>query len=96
MKNPRPRRQSGELGQQRIGSWTGQSLHVPAPRAQHTNWCRHLYAPRPVPVIDDAPALFEEYCAAARHAQQSHDLGDGIAAGKAWRRFLDAFLTEDA
>ena len=38
-----------------------------------------------------ADVLFEQYCTAARQAQNSLDLNAGIEAGKAWARFIGAF-----
>ncbi len=35
--------------------------------------------------------LFAEYCAAARKAQATQMLADGVAAGQAWAAFLNAF-----
>jgi len=35
--------------------------------------------------------LFADYCAAARKAQATHLLADGVAAGHAWGAFLYAF-----
>jgi hypothetical protein len=38
-----------------------------------------------------ADVLFDAYCASARRAQASLNLRDGVEAGRAWARFLDAF-----
>ena len=40
----------------------------------------------------EAERLFAAYCKLAERAQRSLDLHDGLAAGRAWRRFLDSFL----
>lgn len=39
----------------------------------------------------DIDRLFGAYCEAMRKAQASLRLEDGIAAGHAWRAFMDAF-----
>ncbi len=39
----------------------------------------------------DAETLFRAFVAASRRAQATHDLGDGLAAGRAWAAFLAAF-----
>ncbi|GLK78020.1 hypothetical protein GCM10008171_32740 [Methylopila jiangsuensis] len=40
-------------------------------------------------------AAWEAYASAARRAQQTLTIEDGIAAGAAWRRFLDLHMTAD-
>lgn len=39
--------------------------------------------------------VWQEYVTAAQKAQTTLDINDGIAAGKAYRRWLDLFLTDD-
>ncbi|MEP9349183.1 hypothetical protein [Xanthobacter sp. KR7-225] len=38
--------------------------------------------------------FFARYTRIAKRAQATHSLADGIAAGRAWRDFLDAFTSE--
>lgn len=40
-------------------------------------------------------AAWEEYCAAARKAQDTLAIDDAIAAGRAWRRWLDLWMAPD-
>ena len=40
---------------------------------------------------EEADALWAEYVEAARRAQSSLILEDGMAAGRAWGRFVDSF-----
>lgn len=48
------------------------------------------------PSIEErANEAFQDYLAAREKAEVSRDLQDGIAAGRAWRRFLDIFMTGD-
>jgi hypothetical protein len=35
------------------------------------------------------------YVAAAKRAQETGNMDDGIAAGRAWRRWLDCFMTPE-
>ncbi|MEZ2132712.1 MULTISPECIES: hypothetical protein [unclassified Sinorhizobium] len=48
-----------------------------------------------ISLYDRQTKAWEEYVAAQRHAQLSGRIEDGIAAGKAWRRWLDLFMTPD-
>lgn len=52
---------------------------IPMPRRAH-------------PDIDEVDRAFQSYVAAKEHADRTHDLMDGIAAGVAWRRFLELFI----
>ena len=47
-----------------------------------------------VPVADEArmTAAWADYTDAARRAQFSRRIEDGVAAGKAWKAFLDLFV----
>jgi hypothetical protein len=38
---------------------------------------------------------WDEYCSARMQAEATLDVQDGIAAGKAWRRWLDLFMSMD-
>lgn len=42
--------------------------------------------------LPNAERLFEAYVAAATKAKATQDLQDGLAAGRAWSAFLDAFV----
>ncbi|MEP9368674.1 hypothetical protein [Xanthobacter sp. VNH20] len=42
-----------------------------------------------------ADELWRDYQAAFARAHETMHVRDGIAAGKAWRRWLDAFMAED-
>lgn len=42
-----------------------------------------------------AARLFEAYVAAATRAQVTHDMDDGLAAGRAWAAFLDVFVAPE-
>ena len=50
---------------------------------------------------DDSPSLeaqieaWDAYVSAQRLAQSTGDVEDGIAAGRAWRRWLDLFMTSE-
>lgn len=44
---------------------------------------------------DHQSAIWEAYVDAQKRAQASGNLDDAIAAGRAWRRWLDLFLSED-
>ena len=39
--------------------------------------------------------LWDAFVDAQRIAQKSGSINDGIAAGHAWRRWLDAFMTDE-
>lgn len=38
---------------------------------------------------------WQDYCAARTRADETLSVEDGIAAGRAWRRWLDLFLTHE-
>ncbi|UNK39359.1 hypothetical protein MNR02_06540 [Shinella sp. H4-D48] len=40
-------------------------------------------------------AVWMAYVTAAKRAQESGRMEDGIAAGRAWRRWLDLFMTPE-
>jgi hypothetical protein len=42
----------------------------------------------------EAERLWQAYCDAARQAQTTRALADGIAANRAWRAFLNAYLPD--
>ncbi len=42
-----------------------------------------------------ADEAFQAYCAAARRAQVTLDRGDAVEAGRAWRLWLDVFMTRE-
>jgi hypothetical protein len=44
----------------------------------------------------EAPERWQIYCHFRERAERSHDLADGVAAGHAWRHFLQAFTGEAA
>ena len=44
-----------------------------------------------MPIKDERSALWEKYISAARKAQLSHRIEDGLEAGKAWQGFLKSF-----
>lgn len=48
-----------------------------------------------IPIDHKANKLFEEYVEALERVQQTKLLEDGIRAGKAYRRFLDTFLSAE-
>lgn len=48
-----------------------------------------------IPLQTHVDAAWNAYLAAAERAQQSLELADGIEAGRAWRRWLELFLTAD-
>ena len=43
------------------------------------------------PSAKTAEKLFQDYTAKARKAQESLDYRDGVAAGKAWAKFISVF-----
>ena len=45
--------------------------------------------------LSTADEYFARYTRIAKRAQATHALEDGIAAGKAWRDFLGAFIPSD-
>jgi hypothetical protein len=47
--------------------------------------------PPSLPDFSKAAVAFAAYCRAARTAQRTQRLADGIAAGHAWAEFLDVF-----
>jgi hypothetical protein len=52
--------------------------------------------PAPVKALDKTEDAFEAYQRAKAAFDQSGDYLDALAAGKAWRRFLELFLPGDA
>jgi hypothetical protein len=48
-----------------------------------------------IPITSKAEAAWNDYVEATRKAQSTLALDDGIAAGKAYRRFLELFLTDE-
>ena len=48
-----------------------------------------------ISIRDHQAQAWEAYMAAQRLAQSTGNMDDGIAAGKAWRRWLDLFVTEE-
>ena len=48
-----------------------------------------------VPIDKPKRDLWGEYIAAHKRAMTTGDIEDGIAAGRAWRRWLDAFMTPE-
>lgn len=44
--------------------------------------------------LSTADEFFARYTRIAKRAQATYSLADGIAAGRAWRDFLDAFTFE--
>ena len=48
-----------------------------------------------VPITKAADEAYEAFCIAARRAQETLDRIDCQAAGKAWRRYLDLYITPD-
>lgn len=48
-----------------------------------------------IPINARLDAVWAEYLAARQKAEKSTDIEDGIAAGRAWRRWLDLFLNDD-
>lgn len=45
----------------------------------------------PRPSDADREKLWQEFVAAAEKAQKSLDIRDGLAAGRAWKKFLESF-----
>lgn len=48
-----------------------------------------------IPITSRQEAAWQHYVAAAAKAQSTHDINDGIAAGRAWRQWLELFMTDD-
>lgn len=46
-------------------------------------------------IRDHQQLLWDAFVSAQRLAQSTGDVEDGIAAGRAWRRWLDVFMTEE-
>lgn len=44
-----------------------------------------------IPIRTEEARLWDEYLAAKDRAEQTRRLADGIAAGRAWARFLQSF-----
>lgn len=53
-----------------------------------------LHAPNPTELAALQSKLFKTSCELSDKAQATHDLDDGIAAGRAYKAFIDSFLTE--
>ena len=48
-----------------------------------------------VPISSAADRAYQDYCDCARKAQATLERADMEAAGRAWRRWLDTFMTAD-
>lgn len=48
-----------------------------------------------IPLSTRLDAAWADYVEASDRAQRTHSIGDGIEAGRAWRRWLDLFMTKD-
>jgi hypothetical protein len=48
-----------------------------------------------VSIRDHQSRIWDEFLTAQRRAQLTGSMQDGIAAGRAWRRWLDVFMTEE-
>ncbi len=48
-----------------------------------------------VNIRDHQQLLWDSFVSAQRLAQSTGEVEDGIAAGRAWRRWLDVFMTEE-
>lgn len=48
-----------------------------------------------IPISKPADEAFEAYCCAARKAQATLDREDAEEAGRAWRRWLDLWVTRE-
>ncbi|KQY20254.1 hypothetical protein [Rhizobium sp. Root483D2] len=48
-----------------------------------------------VSIQDHQERVWLEYVAAQSRAQQSQSMKDGIAAGRAWRKWLALFMSDD-
>lgn len=48
-----------------------------------------------IPISKLADEAFNTYCAAARRAQTTLEREDAEAAGRAWRRWLDLWVTHE-
>lgn len=48
-----------------------------------------------VSITSKLDATWADYIAKKERAEQSGALADGIEAGRAWRRWLDLFLTDE-
>jgi hypothetical protein len=48
-----------------------------------------------VNIRDHQQLLWDSFVSAQRLAQSTGSVEDGIAAGRAWRRWLDIFMTEE-
>jgi hypothetical protein len=48
-----------------------------------------------IPINGRLEVVWAEYLAARQKAEKSVDINDGIAAGRAYRRWPDLFLTDD-
>lgn len=46
-----------------------------------------------IPITTNVDRAYEDYCAKATKAQATRDREDMIEAGRAWRRWLDLFMT---
>lgn len=48
-----------------------------------------------ISIRDHVDRRWNDYIEAQRRAQISHSVEDGIAAGKAWREWLNLFMTSE-
>lgn len=48
-----------------------------------------------IPIDARLQAVWSDFVAAQKQAQSSGKLEDGIAAGRAWRKWIDLFLTPE-
>lgn len=48
-----------------------------------------------IPITTNVDRAFDDYCLKARKAMESMDRDDMVEAGRAWRRWLDLFMTPD-
>jgi hypothetical protein len=48
-----------------------------------------------IPIRSSLETAWAEYLAARDRAERSRDIADGIACGRAFRRWLEIFLTDD-
>lgn len=48
-----------------------------------------------IPIDKPKRDLWSDYIAAQKRAQATGDIEDGMAAGRAWRRWLDCFMTTE-
>lgn len=48
-----------------------------------------------ISITQPVDARWQEYAAAAERAQRTRRVEDGIAAGRAWRRWLDLYMSPE-